>query len=49
MPKEYPRKLRVTPNLRFVPDIALREGDRIGEMLKKALSEDSANQRERGG
>ena len=40
-------KLRVTPNLRFVPDTALREGDRIGAMLKKALGEDRANARER--
>ena len=40
-------KLRVTPMLRFVPDVALREGDRIGAMLKKALSDDASYAKER--
>lgn len=40
-------KLRLIPNLRFVPDVALREGDRIGQMLRQALAEDLAHAKER--
>lgn len=40
-------KLRLTPNLRFVADVALREGDRISAMLRKALEQDQAHARER--
>ena len=40
-------KLRLTPNLRFVPDVALREGDRISSMLRKALEQDQIHAKQR--
>ena len=40
-------KLRLVPNLRFVPDEALREGDRISAMLRKALEQDQIHAKQR--
>lgn len=40
-------QLRVLPNLRFVPDRALREGDRIGGLIRKAVAEDAKHSGER--
>lgn len=37
-------RLRLTPALRFVPDLALREGDRISALIKSAVAEDQARQ-----
>ncbi len=35
-------RLRYTPQLHFSPDTALREGDRIAAMIRKAVSDDAA-------
>lgn len=40
-------KLRLVPALRFVPDIALREGDRISDLIRNAISEDKRRERDR--
>lgn len=40
-------RLRVVPQLRFVADEALREGDRIGALLNKALRDDAQNAKDR--
>lgn len=40
-------KLRLVPALRFVPDTVLREGDRISEMLRKALEQDQIHAKHR--
>lgn len=39
--------LRLIPNLRFVADVALREGDRIGAMLREALDQDRKHAKDR--
>src|SRR5687767_2242158 len=39
-------KLRVTPNLRFVADVALREGDRISALIRQAVSADQKQHKE---
>ncbi len=41
-------KLRLTPQLRFVADTALREGDRISSLIRNAVSDDRKHSRERG-
>jgi len=41
-------RLRIVPSLRFVPDVALREGDRIGGLIRKATADDRANAEGRG-
>jgi len=33
-------RLRTVPSLRFVPDIALREGDRVSGLIRNAVAED---------
>lgn len=40
-------ELRLVPNLRFVPDTALREGDRISGLLREALEQDRQHSRDR--
>lgn len=41
-------KLRFVPQLRFVADTALREGDRVGGLINKAVAADEKHARERG-
>jgi ribosome-binding factor A len=41
-------QLRTVPNLRFVPDVALREGDRISGLIRKATADDRAHAEDRG-
>jgi len=40
-------RLRFVPQLHFRPDVALREGDRIAQIIRKAVSEDHGNHPER--
>lgn len=40
--------LRVLPQLRFEADGALRDGDRIGALIRQVVKEDASNARERG-
>lgn len=35
-------RLRFVPQLHFKADVALREGDRIGQLIRKAVAEDHA-------
>ncbi|HUP91959.1 MAG TPA: 30S ribosome-binding factor RbfA [Solimonas sp.] len=42
-------RLRMVPILRFVADNALREGDRIGALLNRALRDDAAHAKDRSG
>ena len=35
-------ELRVLPQLRFVADRGLREGDRVGGLIRKAIAEDAS-------
>ncbi|HEX4872011.1 MAG TPA: 30S ribosome-binding factor RbfA [Nevskiaceae bacterium] len=39
-------KLRYTPQLHFVADTALREGDRLGQLIRQAVREDAQHLRE---
>jgi ribosome-binding factor A len=41
-------RLRHVPSLRFVADTALREGDRIGGLIRAAVQEDRRHASERG-
>jgi ribosome-binding factor A len=41
-------KLRTVPNLRFVPDLALREGDRVSGMIRSAVEADRQHAEDRG-
>lgn len=41
-------QLRIVPNLRFVADVALREGDRISGLIRKATADDRAHAEDRG-
>ena len=41
-------RLRHVPTLRFAADTALREGDRIGGLIRAAVQTDQANAAERG-
>lgn len=36
-------RLRFVPQLHFKPDVALREGDRIAQIIRKAVAEDHAH------
>ena len=36
-------RLRYTPQLHFTPDVALREGDRIAAMIRKAVADDKTH------
>jgi ribosome-binding factor A len=36
-------RLRYVPQLHFAPDIALREGDRIAQIIRKAVAADHAH------
>ncbi|HSW13181.1 MAG TPA: 30S ribosome-binding factor RbfA [Solimonas sp.] len=39
--------LRTVPALRFVPDMALREGDRVSGLIRNAVAEDQKHAEER--
>jgi ribosome-binding factor A len=41
-------RMRYVPSLRFVADTALREGDRIGTLIRKAVKQDRQHAAERG-
>lgn len=40
-------KLRYLPQLRFVADRALREGDRVGNLIRDVMADDEKHARER--
>lgn len=40
-------RLRTVPALRFVPDLALREGDRISGLIREVVAEDRKHAQER--
>lgn len=40
-------KLRFVPQLRFVADTALREGDRVGNLIRSAVADDVEHARNR--
>lgn len=40
-------RLRLVPNLRFVPDLALREGDRISGLIREAVAQDKQRAQDR--
>jgi ribosome-binding factor A len=41
-------RMRYIPSLRFIPDTALREGDRIGTLIRRATDEDRRVAEQRG-
>jgi len=41
-------QLRFLPQLRFLADTALREGDRVGNLIRDAVADDEKHVRERG-
>ncbi|MGH8431878.1 MAG: 30S ribosome-binding factor RbfA [Solimonas sp.] len=40
-------RLRTVPNLRFVADLALREGDRVSGLIRNAVAEDQRHAEDR--
>ena len=40
-------KLRLTPQLRFVADTALREGDHVGNLIRSAVADDAQHAKQR--
>lgn len=40
-------RLRTVPSLRFVPDTALREGDRVSGLIRNAVAEDQRHAEDR--